>query len=270
MAHGQVPEYAVQSLNDLLSYLENASTLLQASKRAITALRDIPGLYLSLANTKKTPETKKQFDDEWEQSKKDAVVGLREYEQGFPFLHDFTLVGMWGALEASVEDLMVALLSHEPELLRRDAFSKIKVSLADYETLSKDERMRLVVSELGRALRADQRQGVSAFESILDSVGLSGRVDEDLREAVWEMNHVRNVIVHRRSRVDRSFRAACPKFGISVGDRLIVTSDYLERYKNAVHAYAVELLGRIKARYAADAPPQGAAARAGNPQDAEG
>lgn len=77
-----------------------------------------------------------------------------------------------------IEDLIVALLLSEPEFLRAEAFSKIRIPLADFETLDKEERMRILLRELQRTLRSDQRHGVNGFEVILGSVELSGEVDD--------------------------------------------------------------------------------------------
>jgi hypothetical protein len=204
-------------------------------------------------------------DADWDQvahqaymdrAKNDADFATKESDAGFPLLHEFTLVGTWGAFEAAIEDLIVALLSNEPELLRVDPFAKLRISVLDFETLDKEDRMRLLLRELQRTLRSDQRQGVNAFESVLSTVGLSGKVEAEDREGIWEMNHARNVIVHRRSCIDRTFVDACPRLGFKIGDRLLINDQILRRYLNSLGGYATEIIYRIGARYGVDMGPR--------------
>jgi hypothetical protein len=187
-----------------------------------------------------------------ERAKKDADFAAQECDSGFPLLHEFTLVGTWGAFEAAIEDLIVAILSNEPELLRTDPFAKIRIPLADFETLEKEDRMRILLRELQRTLRSEQKQGVTGFEAVLGSVGLSGEIADEVKEAIWEMHHARNVIVHRRSCADRTFVSACPKVGTKIGDRIPVNQDVLERYVTSLTRYATEITYRIGFRYGVD------------------
>jgi hypothetical protein len=191
-----------------------------------------------------------------ERARKAAEFAAKECDTGFPLLHDFTLVGMWGAFEAAIEDVIVAILSNEPALLRADPFAKIRIPLAEFEALEKEDRMRILLRELQRTLRSDQRQGVTGFEAILGAVGLSGEIKDAVKESIWEMNHARNVIVHRRSCVDRTFVAACPKLGVRIGDRIPINHDLLGRYVSSLAAYATEIIYRIGTRYGVEMGPR--------------
>ena len=118
------------------------------------------------------PQCVKPLKETWSEDKHQARMAAAnvaaafaeiESKAGFPFMHEFALVGLWGAIEATVEDLIVALLLNEPSLLQREQFAKIKISLAEYELLDKEERMRFLVIELQRTLRTGQRQGVAVL-----------------------------------------------------------------------------------------------------------
>jgi hypothetical protein len=191
-----------------------------------------------------------------ERARRDAEFAAKECDTGFPLLHEFTLVGMWGAFEAAIEDVIVAILSNEPALLCADQFAKIRIPLSEFETLEKEDRMKILLRELQRTLRSDQRQGVSCFEAVLGVVGLSGEIKEAVREDIWEMHHARNVIVHRRSCADRTFVAACPKLGVRIGDRIPIDHDLLGRYVNSLAIYATEIIYRIGTRYGVDMGPK--------------
>jgi hypothetical protein len=228
--------------------------LLHVSMRAISMTRGMPKMVVALAKLRSSVPDWDEEDHkaELQRAKSDAEFAAKECDTGFPLLHEFTLVGLWGALEAAIEDLIIGILSNEPEFLRAEPFAKIRIPLADFETLDKEDRMRVLLRDLQRTLRSDQRQGVTGFEAILDAVGLSGEIKDEVREGIWEMHHVRNVIVHRRSCVDRIFVAACPKLGVKIGDRIPLTHELFTRYVNSLAGYAVEIIYRLGDRYGVD------------------
>ncbi|HSZ64316.1 MAG TPA: hypothetical protein VK828_21135 [Terriglobales bacterium] len=123
----------------------------------------------------------------------DAEFAKKEIERGFPLLHAHTLVGLWGAFEAAIEDCVVGMLMNEPDVLRSEAFSKLRIPLAEFELLEKEDRMRVLLAEVGRGQGLGKRQGVDSFESLLAHAKLSGVVDPEVKKTMWEMHHVRNV-----------------------------------------------------------------------------
>ena len=154
-------------------------------------------------------------------------------------------MGLWAGLEVVIEDTMVSLLINEPEHLESQEFSKIKVPLAEFETMEKEERMRFLVTEVQRNLGAGRRHGVDGFEKVLEVVGLGGTVDDETKKAIRELHGLRNVIVHRDSRADRKLVEACPWLGLHPGDRVTVAIDTVRRYDTAVAQYASTLADRI-------------------------
>lgn len=249
----RVPEYACVPLTAFLQYVESSCQLVDASKRSLSLASGVSDLFEAIAEPLRQA-IPSGWDDAKHQAalkkaKETAAFAATESQQGFPFLHGFLIVGIWGALEATVEDLVVALLSNEPSLLQNERFSKIKIPPADYEFLEKEDRMRLIVSEAERSLRSAQRKGVDAFESLLECVGLSGPVSDEIRETFWEMNHVRNVIVHRRSCADRRFVNACPWLAIKIGEHVTVNESTFDRYASSLALYAKGLIYRLADRY---------------------
>jgi len=91
---------------------------------------------------------------------------------------------MWGALEVAIEDTVVGILCNEPTVLQGDAFAKVRVPLSEFETMEKDNRMRFLVSEFQRGQTPSNKRGITAFESLLEHVGLGGSVGEDLRKTI--------------------------------------------------------------------------------------
>jgi len=185
-------------------------------------------------------------------AKSAAEFADKECEAGFPLLHAHTVVGCWGAIETTVEDVVVGILMNEPDALRSEVFSRIKIPLAEFELLDKEQRVRVLITEIGRSSAGGRKQGVVGFEALLASVNLDGPIDEDTKKTIWEMNHVRNVIIHRRSLADRRFVEKCPWVEIQVGQKIIVTHQMFARYGEALADYIMIILKRACGRYEID------------------
>jgi hypothetical protein len=256
----RVPAYAMAPLKAFLKYLASTMQLLNVSMQGISVLIGMPAFVELLAVPLRATLTHDWKEEEYEASltkaREAAAFAEAESKAGFPFFHEFVLVGLWGAMEAMVEDLVVALISNEPVLLGNEHFSKIKIPLADYEQLDGEHRMRFLVTELQRTLRTTQRQGINAFEPLLDCVGLSGEVNEPAKKSFWEMNHLRNVIVHRRSLADRTFIDACPWFALKIGERISITAENMDRYPTMLAGYGLDMVYRMAKRFDVEMPPK--------------
>jgi len=191
---------------------------------------------------------------DFEKSNEEAKWAETECKNGFPFLSGYALVGMWGSLEAAVEDMLVGILVNEPDLLAADPFAKIKVPLAKFESLDKEERIRFIVGEFPRTQTGPATQGAATFEKALQAFGLDGDIADDVGKTLWEINHVRNVIVHRDSLADLRLVQACPWLNLKVGDRVCIDHEKLGTYVDALSAYAKTLQERLRKRYGIPAP----------------
>ncbi len=247
------PAYAVQALRTFLSYTEESDRLLEISIRGITVLTRMPKLAKELAGwTSKTDEEDKAAIEEAERV---AEFANKEIESGFPLLHAHTLVGLWGALEAAVSDTLLNILLNEPGLLKYDCFAKVRITLAEFEMLDREDRMRFLLEEISRAQGFSHKQGVDKFEALLDNFQLSGPVDDQTKKTLWEINHLRNAIVHRASLADRRLLKACPWLGLKVAEKIVITPRALNKYHGALCGYATTLIHRLARRFDAN-PPQ--------------
>lgn len=158
----------------------------------------------------------------------------------------------WGAFDAAIEDLCVGMLMAEPDLLRNETFTKLKIPLAQFETLDKSERMRLLVNEVQRAQGIAAKRGVAVFESLLHVFGLDGNLPDEVGKSVWEMHCIRNVIVHRMSLADRRLVDSCPWLGLKINDKVVMTHAAFNRYGLALCSYAYAIIHRIGNKYGAD------------------
>jgi hypothetical protein len=219
--------------------------------QGISVLRAMPKIQQALMKVNDTREDEKE-NLKLASAKEAAEFANKECESGFPLMHAHTVVGCWGAFEAAIEDMLVGVLMNEPEVLRREAFARLRIPLAEFELLDKEQRMRLLIGDLGRNSTFGRKQGVDGFEGMLAAVSLDGVIDDDIKKTIWEMHHVRNVIVHRVSLADRRLVKNCSWMGLRIGDKVVVTHESLGSYGEALAKYVLIIVERACLRYGVD------------------
>jgi len=219
-------------------------------------LQGIPRL-LELLMEAQLAETRLEFAERHEKTKKiardEAAFAVQQINDGFPQQHASALVTLWAGLEAAIEDMLVGILLNEPDILRRPNFSKTRVTLADFELLEREDRMRFLVSELSQDQgQGGRSRGVDYFEASLAPFDLAGPVDDDVKKLIWTAQNLRNIILHRSSIADRRLIESCPWLPIKAGDAIIVRSDELYGYGRAFAAYVLTIARRLGTRYDVD------------------
>lgn len=175
-----------------------------------------------------------------------AIFANREAERGFPILHGQAMVGLWGALEALVEDLAIAMLEEWPDLLEKQRLTRVKVPLSRFISMDGPDRSRYLIREVTRSTGDEAVGGVAKLDAILSIIGLVSFNDRLGRRDLMEMNAMRNLIVHRSSVVDDKFSSSCPWLSLKPGDEAKVDHDTFQRYSNSVIAYVAQLREQIK------------------------
>lgn len=171
----------------------------------------------------------------------------KEVADGFQRLNSQTLVALWGGLEVLVEDLFVAWIGEHPECLNQEVFQKLKVSLADFMRMDEDGRRRSLYQICVASLASARSLGVTRFEAVLHCLGLSGSVEAEVAEALYELHITRNLLVHQGGRVDTKFRQSDLGSGFQLGDKIYLYGIQFRNYKAAVFAYATLLRERVQA-----------------------
>jgi hypothetical protein len=161
-------------------------------------------------------------------------------------------MGLWSALEVMVEDMLVAFLMNDSEILKNEAFSKIRLPLSEFKMLEKEERMRFLINEFERNQGTNRKHGVDMFEILFEPFGLGGTVKPEVKKNMREMHHVRNVLVHRGDKADRRIVEGCPWLGLRVGDIVAVRHEQFGRYMHALIEYVLELLDRLDHKFGYD------------------
>lgn len=252
----KIPDYALTPLERCKGSLLKMLKLLKISAEGISIVKVRPKMVQRVIQLTLEcgQEVSAELKSDLERATKDSAFAENELNQDFPFLHASMLVGAWGALETAVEDMLIGISFNEAELLEKDEFRKIRVPLSTFEALDKEERIRFLLEEVERTQGGAVGQGVETFEKLLHVFELSGPIDDGVKKTLWEMNHVRNVIVHRDSRADARLLKNCPWLPFKVGDRVLINYEKYGPYNDAVYEYLKVLARRLARRYNSPIP----------------
>lgn len=164
-------------------------------------------------------------------------------------------MGMWGALEAFVEDFCVACVESFPDSLRSASVSvkKVKIALSDFMELSESDRLRYLVTEIQREKKIGLRSGIAVFEDLLNSIEingepqsrLGGEVDRRVRDLLYEAQQIRNALAHRGGIADRRLCDACPNLRLIPGQPVFLSLDYIETFDAAARVYVLTIMNRV-------------------------
>src|SRR5260370_19392069 len=239
----QIHEFYYLTIDGLRMIIHHHEFLVRGDERIkqLTAEVEIHG---GTVDRNEAEEAKR--DEARKQAKERADLALREVDSGFPVLHSQQVVFLWGAIEAVVEDTLVAWLNNEKFAGKEQGLRKIKVSVADFNAMSETERNYHLVSEYRRDLRPKHRSSIEVFESILHEFGLQGAMDPELKRRLIELEHVRNVLLHRRGIADSRFLERCPWTTVKIGAAIVPDEESVEKYTSAVLDFYELLLDRIK------------------------
>ncbi len=184
-----------------------------------------------------------------ERAESDRALAQREVDNDFPLLHEQATIALWSSLEALVRSFAAEWLAHIPSAWQCDAIKKLRVKIGDYEALEPAERCLWIVDLVDQEVSGPLRSGVTRFESLLQPFGLSGDVDPICQKNLFELSQVRHVLVHRDGIVDRRLVEACPWLGLAVGEPLLVSHKMWHRYSEALGAYVLELIQRVRVHF---------------------
>jgi hypothetical protein len=172
-----------------------------------------------------------------------AMKSVQLIETEFRLLYVLGSVWTWASLEALVEDLVLDAIRHSPPGDLAPRLKGLKVT-ADIALAGDPQGLLMAVYREWEAKQSGAA-GATQFERILALAGLEGPVPAPVGRAVFELGHVRNVLLHRGGIVDIAFVAACPWVDATPGTEISVTHHRFEEYAFAVMHYVALLRVRI-------------------------
>jgi len=243
-----MPSWAAAPFHEFLDHHEQAMRLLHLTMRGIAMVRGAPRALEVLAevdNKTEEEETQRRLED----ARGAAELAQSEVEKGFPILHEQAAISLWGSLEALVKALVVAWLVNKPECFKAKELERVKIQLGEYMGLTQLEQCEYVVTLLDQQEGGGQRFGTTRFETLLSPIGVSGSVDADVTRAIFELQQVRHVLVHRRGLADRKLLEACPWLKVQLGDRVVIDHATYNRLSKAAHDYVLEIIQRAREQF---------------------
>lgn len=243
----KVPAWAWEPIKRVDDYIKLDRDLVGLSMGSIAAVGAVAALLRVARRIGVQDDEVRRVSEAVEGAERVAPLAAAEVEDQFRRLLGHSLSGVWGAVEAMADDLVVAFLVNDPRHLTRPEFAKVKVTLAEFQLLDSDEeRMETLMLEIAPRL---PRVGIGRFESRLDLVFLGGPYNGEMADAIYELQQLRNGFVHRGGIVDRRLMKACPHLGLTLGEPIPLTTEQWERYTNALILYVGVVGNRIIKRF---------------------
>ena len=239
----QLPEWIKVELLSHQASLLMTIQILELYRMSIMCLDNNPdfvqeyikGLEQNLANTSVQPESSSLF----------LKQAVEHVEALFIELRARTVVALWGDLEDFILTLLAKWLENEPDAMKLEEVRKLKVELGLYEDLEISEKYSYLIELLEEKLKSKYKKGISRFEHLLAPFNLAGKVDERMRRNIFELQHVRNVLVHRRGITDRRLIEACPWLDLEIGQPLVIDHRTFMNYYSSVMDYSLTFNNRI-------------------------
>lgn len=246
-------EWLRRAFRQYVSYVRDTHELVVLASLGISRMQGETRLVEALVNydmvVSGVEERSEEQNRQIAEAKERAAFAKRENDEGFPLLCAHSLVGLWGAFEAAIEDFLPAWLVADPAKLTDADTLRLRVSARDMLALSEHDRVRLVLTELTHSQSAESRMGISRFEGMLGQVGLSAGVSETLKRQIFEMQQVRHLWAHRGGRPDEAFRSRCPWMHPDSRGKIRVDMKRLDGYGAATVQYAIDIENRALRQY---------------------
>jgi hypothetical protein len=238
----RAPAWALSPFEALVDYVENLWDVLHLSLDGISMLRARPGAIKALAYGKEEDaDTASKLS--W--ATKIAELAQREVDNGFPIVRAQFVVALWGSMESFLDRFAAQWIINRPETLKSDPWCNLRVRIGEYEQCDSEQKAQFVVENLEQSLGSHLRQGVNRFETVISALGIVGNpASDDVKRAIFELQQVRNVIVHKQGVADRRTCTTCPWLNLTTGQRVQITNATCRMYYEGVMAYAVELIFR--------------------------
>lgn len=241
-----IPTWATQPFNDFLDHAGKLHKILHLSMHGIATLRGIPKAIEVLRDTADEDEKRNYGEKRLESAKQEAVLAQSEIDNGFPILHAQTTIALWSSLESLVRTFLVAWLANIESARSCDELKKVRVKLGEYESLVGDDRNFYLLDLLEDSMGTRRSPGIGRFEALFNAFGLSSQIKGETTKTLFELYHVRNLLVHRRGIADSKIIANCPWLSLSVGQPVTITHKAFVSYYDAVGAYVLELIQRTR------------------------
>jgi len=239
----KTPAWALTACKSFLEQAQVVNEVLDLCMRGVGSITNFPQIVSAIAKAEGTFGSK-AVEEERNRAEALKERALREINSGFSTLHSQATISLWSSLESMVKDLVSDWICNRPETLNDTSWANLKVRVGDYEPLDAEQRADYLVELADLNLGGPLKQGVTRFEKLLETIGLGGAVSDEVRKTLFELQQVRNVLVHRQGVADQRFCRTCAWMNMTPGQRVAINRERYEGYVSAAYSYASELIIR--------------------------
>ncbi len=249
-----LPKWITKPFESFLDDRNEFMEILQVSMVAIGRLQGGPQMVEAFINARQVLRSVREEEDDdtgddslrRETAQREADIATREVKGGFPLLHKHAVIVLWASLDVLIRSVVRAWLKNKKGSIETDEVRSIKIGLAEFEELSEEERYAYLVDSLAEHVKGSLKRGATRFESLLGAIGLGGPIDDRIRRDIFELQQLRNVLLHRDGVADRRFARDCPWLGLRAGDQVVITHLRFIELNNAVIEYVLEVIQRVR------------------------
>jgi len=245
------PLWALEHFQRFLDQSAELESLLNLSTRGIGLLRGIPKTIDVLAKIKNESNTS-EHQARMERAKKESELAQKEIENGFPLLHSQAAVTIWTFLEAAIRGNLCAWIKNLTDDHDIIELKKIKVNIYAYNQLSEYDRVLYLYDLYEKEVAVGELYGTKRFEKLLNPFGLSGPLTQKIKQDIFELAQIRNVIVHRGGIADYQLVQKLSNSKFKPGQTIKLSNEDIHRYFDSVHEYVVLLICRTGTKFGVD------------------
>jgi uncharacterized protein YutE (UPF0331/DUF86 family) len=241
-----------KKLREIIDYVNGIDKILHISMRGVASFYKLPNLVEALIELDCFEEKREISDNDYkelEDARDTAKFAETEIAEDFPLLHAHSVVALWSAAETFIDELAILWIMYERESIDKEILKKILIPLIEYEELDEKEKARLIYRAIEEKARSKYMPGIARYEKIMNIFGLGGSVEDSIKDDLYEMNNVRNIIVHSSAIADRQLVESCPRLNVKLGEKVKIKHSNYVRYKAAMSDYMIKIIYRIKDYY---------------------
>lgn len=224
--------------------LEQIMQFVQVSAEGVnmmTLSAEVAKAAVKIRGDSDTDHIRKNLD----RAEKASIFAASEVDSDHKILHSFAVVALWSWLEHFVKALAAEFLESSKSICESTLLSKIKVKYIELSSLRKHEQSYYIIDVLDQEVLGSYRRGVTRFNSLLEPFGLSVKVSSAVERDIFELQQIRNTIVHRNGIADARLVKDCPWLKIKARNHVYVTTPMWRTYFDASRQYYLALAYHI-------------------------
>lgn len=245
------PDWAVEPFKNFTIELNHLIRVINIAKSGIDLIinmKDVRRIIIS-AQYLNNPNTKRKIH---KSLREEYLFAEQEKISGFSVLNTWAVLSLWALLEYTIRNVLAAWLKNDKAIWKTEKIKSLKLPIGEYEATPKNQRHFYVLQVLEHDSNVVMKTGINRFEVLLEPLGLTGNCPKSIRDHIYELCKVRNLIAHNSCKIDRRFAQACPWIKAKIGTHLNITNEMVDKYFRAANSYISIVICRTGKAFGAD------------------